>query len=349
MGKFKERTFIENLRSRFRTEHPYVITGIGDDTAVIKPKAGMDLLVTSDLMTEGVHFSLDYYQPEDVAWRILAANLSDIAAMGGKPLFFTMSLAIPPHLKDEEFIDRFIIGISHCSDEYEVELIGGDTSSSLYEMFIDVMMIGEVKEGKAIKRSGAAPGDLIYIIGTSGMSEAGLQLFLGGWWLERGQIIDPNGNELDKGLASEILLFLDSHLRPGPMIEAGRMLSERGLVTAMIDTSDGISTDLHHICEESNVGARLFYTSFNRDIFNILQKTDIKYDPRDWILNGGEDFSLLFTIKPADKDKLTDLFADYQEFPLTQIGEITDETGIVEIINEDGSREILEAGGWEHK
>jgi len=239
---FKEFDFVKKIREKFHETDPSLALGIGDDTAVLHVENGKEILVTCDLMTEGVHFSLDYYTPEDVGWRILAANLSDIASMGGKPLFFTMSAAIPPHLKEGDFLDRLLDGVHHCATRYSVQLIGGDTSSSVDKLFLDVSMIGSCEKGEAVKRSGAEPGDLIYLLGKPGRSEAGLKLFLNGWRIVNGRAVGPQGSAEKPVTELKVLKCLYSHLRPQPYVEEGRLLGRSGLLRSMIDTSDGLSS-----------------------------------------------------------------------------------------------------------
>ncbi len=345
---FKEFELIKKVREKFQIEDPLLVKGIGDDTAIFTSDFSTDFLITSDLMTEDVHFSLEYFEPEDIGWRILAANLSDIAAMGGKPLFFTISIAIPPHLKEGDFLDRFLDGLHACSSRYSVKLIGGDTSSSVDKLFIDITMIGSCENGQAVQRSGAEPGDLIYLLGKPGRSEAGLQLFLDGWRIEHGRAKNPDKTHVAMMKELGVLKCLYSHLRPQPLVYEGSILGRSGLLTSMIDTSDGLSSDLYHILEESNVGAFLESEIFENPLYEIMSPDLDAADPLEYILHGGEDFLLLFTIRPDKKTELEKLLKESQIYEFRQIGIITDRKLEMRYVDHEGSSRLLAPGGWEH-
>ena len=349
MKKFSELDFIKEIREMIPFYNNRVIKGIGDDTAVIRCAENTDLLYTCDLMTEGVHFSLDYFTPGDIGWRALAANISDIASMGGKPLYFTLSVAVPPHLKTGSFLDEFIKGIIECAGKYGVHLIGGDTSSSKESLFIDISMIGETETGKALMRSGASPGDFIYILGNPGKAEAGLQLFLKGWRLSKLAAVSPEGQTLNARENEIITRIMLTHLRPAPCVEAGRKLSETGIPSAMIDTSDGISTDLFHICEESGVGAELNYSAFDEIELTAVKELLPELDIYNCLVNGGEDYTLLFTV-PEQKKKILESLNPSSVIPPPRcIGKITKESGRMTIDIPGKGKMPLKPSGWEHR
>jgi thiamine-monophosphate kinase len=349
MKTFKELEFINGLRKKISRGGSGIVAGIGDDTAIISCSSKKDLLITCDLMTEGVHFSLDYFKPADVGWRALAANLSDIASMGGRPLYFTLSVAVPPHLKKGNFLDEFLEGLLECAEKYGVSLIGGDTSSSKTGLFMDIAMIGEVEKGSALRRSGASPGDMIYVLGNPGMSEAGLRLFLSGWRFKDGGVYDPGGKKYKTEKSEPVFTVMLAHLRPVPCLEAGRILSERRIPSAMIDTSDGISTDLFHICEESGVGAELDYSAFDESELNSVREVLPDLDTYYCMINGGEDYSLLLTVPEENRGKIEELRkTDLSPLPRL-IGKITGRAGVMEIKLPGGEIRKLEPGGWEHR
>jgi thiamine-monophosphate kinase len=300
-------------------------------------------------MTEDIHFSLKYFEPEDIGRRILAANLSDIASMGGKPRYFTISIAIPPHLKEGDFLSRLTDGIHESADIYNVKLIGGDTCSSKDKLFIDIMMIGSCPSGTALRRSGAKPGDLVYILGKLGRAEGGLRLFQAGWRLADGRAISPDGKM--QGTIRELTLLkcMYSHLDPQPMIHEGMILRESSLVNAMIDTSDGLSSDIYHICEESGVGAIINGGAFDTGFFKPLLDSGLDFDPRDLILNGGEDFLLLFTVPAENKNKIEDLLLSKGIHDFSRIGIITDEKLQLKLERTNSKVSEIKPSGWEHK
>jgi thiamine-monophosphate kinase len=348
MKIFKELEFIRDLRKKVPSGGNDLIAGIGEDTAIISCSCEKDLLVTCDLMAEGVHFSLDYFKPADIGWRALAANLSDIASMGGRPLYFTMSIAVPPYLKSGPFLDEFLDGLLRCVAEYNVTLIGGDTSSSKAGLFIDIAMIGETEKGRALRRAGAKPGDFIYILGNPGRAEAGLRLFQAGWRFEKGRVCFPAGKNPDSEQLATISIIMLAHIHPEPCVKAGRMLSDKRIPSAMIDTSDGISTDIFHICEESGVGADLDYSAFDEGELNVVKEVLPELDVFNCIINGGEDYSLLFATSEENSVRIEELRKiDFYPEPRL-VGKITDRAGIMEIKLPDGKIRKLKPGGWEH-
>lgn len=349
MKTFSELEFIKNIRDKIRNNDANLIAGIGDDTAIISCSGEKDLLFTCDLMTEGVHFSLDYFTPADIGWRSLAANLSDIASMGGRPLYFTLSIAVPPHLKKGSFLDEFLEGLLDCAKRYGVILIGGDTSSSKDTLFIDIAMIGETEKGKALRRCSASPGDLIYVLGNPGRAEAGLRLFIAGWRFKEGKVFSPDGQKLEGKNADLISQIMLAHLRPEPCLSAGKILAENNIPSAMIDTSDGISTDLFHICEESGVGAEIDYSAFDENELNAVKEILPGLDVFHCIINGGEDYSLLFTA-PEEKNIIIKSLKTDILFPAPRlIGRITESAEQMMIAVPGKEKEILRSSGWEHK
>jgi thiamine-monophosphate kinase len=311
------------IPARSNSQRTSIIAGIGDDCAVlrfsgIKGKK-LDTLVTTDFSLEGIHFRRDWYSPESVGHRCLARGLSDIAAMGGDPVAAFLSLAVPRDVP-QFWIRRFMHGLLTSANEYGVVLSGGDTAESPQGILADIVVVGSVPRGKALLRSGARPGDRIYVSGELGGSAAAVK-----------EMMKNPKRKLNPRNYSR-------HFFPEPRIELGRVLREKGLASAMIDTSDGLSTDLIHICEESGVGAEVQAEA--------IPPAKAGKPPREvdleLALHGGEDYELLFTA-PRSK-RIPSRIVGVR---ITQIGHITRSRKIV-LTNRLGQGVELKPQGWEH-
>jgi thiamine-monophosphate kinase len=303
--------------------NPAVLTGIGDDCAVLRPlpRRGKqtDALVTTDFTLEGIHFRRGWHSAESVGHRCLARGLSDIAAMGGEPVAAFLSLALPRDLP-QSWVGRFARSLTSLAERYSVTLAGGDTAESPNGILADIVVVGTVPKGKAVLRSQAKSGDGIYVSGELGGSAAAL------WQMRKKPRRKLNPREYPR------------HFFPEPRIELGRILRERGLASAMIDTSDGLSTDLAHICAESGVGAELQAEGIPRaSVGKPAREVDLQF-----ALHGGEDYELLFTA-PYGK-RIPSRIAG---IPITQIGHITRQRKIF-LRNQDGVGYELQPRGWEH-
>lgn len=313
------------MRSEFdlinNIKKKYSLRNVGDDCAVLPKNDTHDLIITTDMLVEDIDFRLSWTKAEYLGHKTLAVSLSDIAAMGGKPIWAMLSMAVPESLWKGRFLDEFYDGWHNLAGKYGVELVGGDISRSPDKLVIDSIVAGETVKDKAILRSTAMPGDLIFVSGSLGGAAAGLSL------LENGKVKE----------ASELIL---RQLKPEPRNELALQLSAQNIPSAMIDLSDGLSADLGHVCEASGVGAKIYTQRIPVDKNLILAgfTADAALDPA---LNGGEDFELLFTVNRASKSALAGM-------DVTNIGEITDETGVVNIIDERGTSTILEAKGFRH-
>jgi len=307
-----ELELIQRIRRAAARGHTNPSHGIGDDCAVLDIPHGHEVLITTDFSLEGVHFRREWHPPDSVGHRCLARGLSDIAAMGGIPRTAFLSLALPADLP-QRWADEFIRGLLRLARRYSVTLAGGDTAQSANGILADIIVVGSIPKGKAILRSGAHPGDLIYASGTLGASVATLEK------LRAGKKLHPHMHS--------------RHFYPDPRIALARYLSEHKLASAMIDTSDGLSTDLRHICEESRVGAIVDAAALpiTRD-GNALQLA----------LHGGEDYELLFTTPPNKK-----LPTEIASVPITRIGAITSGKQI-KLQSPDGKLQPLPARGWQH-
>ena len=286
--------------------------GIGDDCAVVDLPKGHETLVTTDFSLEGVHFRREWHPAESVGHRCLARGLSDIAAMGGEPRAAFLSLALPAELS-QEWVDNFFTGFLKLAKRYSVQLAGGDIAESPAGVLADIVALGSVPKGKAVLRSGARVGDFVYVTGTLGASVAALQL------LREGKRIRPKAHL--------------RHFYPDPRIEVGRYLREKKLASAMIDTSDGLSVDLRHICDESGVGVVIYAESLPR----LAGSRGLQF-----ALHGGEDYELLFTARP--KAKVPGLITGVA---VTRIGEIVRGDSI-QLGDSHGRTKPLLSAGWQH-
>ena len=291
--------------------------GIGDDAAILRVPSGHEMLVTTDFSLEGVHFRREWHPPESVGHRCLARGLSDIAAMGGEPVAAFLSLALPTELP-QKWVDGFLRGLTALARKHGVALAGGDTSASPDGILADIIVVGSSPVGKAVRRTGAKPGDSIYVTGELGASAKALAAMY---------------ENPKKRLSPKKHL---RHFFPEPRLALARYLREHKIVTAMIDLSDGLSTDLHHICDESGVGA-----SISARLIPCAEGASLKQ-----ALDGGEDYELLFTA-PAGR-KVPRKIAGVA---VTRIGEILRTRKVSIWTQSEGAkakRSALVAGGWEH-
>lgn len=313
-----EKLLINRIR---RSAHPgkHVLHGIGDDCAVIRLPRRHEALVTTDFSLEGVHFRREWHPPDSVGHRCLTRGLSDIAAMGGEPIAAFLSLAAPRNLP-QKWIDSFLDGLLRLARKFRVVLAGGDIAESPSGVLADIVVLGSVPSGKAILRSGARPGDSIYVTGRLGESAAMIKQLLSGKRLS-GRIAD-----------------YPAHFFPTPRIAVGRVLREKTIASAMIDISDGLSTDLDHICKESTVGATIHARALP---LARLGKTARRVDLNS-ALHGGEAYELLFTA-PQRKPVPSSIAA----VPITKIGEIVGQRGM-RLENLEGKLQRLVPKGWQH-
>src|SRR2546423_5533165 len=252
--------FVQHIRQRARNQierlgdssslipHPSSLSlGIGDDAAIIQQQSGRETVITTDLLIEDIDFRLNSTTPWLLGYKALAVSLSYIAAMGARPRYALLSIGIPRQIWDTNFTDEFYEGFFALAETYRVALIGGDVSRTPERIVIDSIVIGEAARDRSVRRSGARPGDHIFVTGALGGAAAGLRL------LERGSRLQTKPSSSSRAQAIEQLIL--RQLRPAPRVPWGALLGEEHLATAMIDISDGLSSDLTHLCRESNVGA----------------------------------------------------------------------------------------------
>jgi thiamine-monophosphate kinase len=312
-----EKSIIERIRFHAKRRRTTVRLGIGDDCAALRMLPGHEVLVTTDLSLEGIHFRRQWHPPEVVGHRCLTRGLSDIAAMGGRPIAAFLSLAPPPDLS-QSWLDRFLAGLLRLADAFQMTLAGGDVAQSPAGILADIVVVGSAPKGKAVPRSGAKPGDRIYVTGELGGSAAALGLLFSGRKLRPADF--------------------PQHFLPQPRIVVGEFLRQKRLASAMIDVSDGFSTDLTHICEESEVGAEIQADAIPlARVGKPRREVDLQS-----ALHGGEDYELLFTA-PRSK-QVPRRIADV---PITQIGHITWRKRVI-LMNARGVGLELRPQGWEH-
>jgi len=340
--------FINKIRvlAQERGASSGLVRGIGDDAAVLKPLVGSDVIVSTDLLVEDVDFRRDTTHPNLLGHKTLAVSLSDVAAMGARPRWALLSIGVPNDVWQSEFLDKFYEGFFELAARYYVGLIGGDVSRTPEKIVIDSIVIGECLPEREVYRSGAAPGDQIYVTGFLGDAAAGLRLIERGARLHS-QTTSQSLPSLIGEAASErhpIDRLLLRQLQPEPRVGWGLLLGDKQLATAMIDISDGLSSDLNHLCTESKVGALIDASSIPIDPFVKDLSGRRALDPLMLALHGGEDFELLFTVKP---ESIANLPTRVDGVSVTRIGEITEASDGVRI--SEGSRTWnLEPGGWEH-
>jgi thiamine-monophosphate kinase len=313
---------VKVLGGRLQTSRK-VHLGIGDDAALLRPRAGHELILTCDWFLEGTHFIRDRHPSDSIGWKCLARALSDIAAMGGAPRCFLLSLALPAS-HTASWLEEFLGGLGRASRRFGCALAGGDTTHRK-EILIHITAVGEIRTGRATLRSGARPGDIIYVSGNLGAAELGLHAVRG----SRRRVA------LNNPLA-------EKHLYPEPRLRLGQWLANHRLASAMMDLSDGLSSDLPRLCTASGVGARLAGEAIPQ-----LQDSDaarkLGLDPADLALHGGEDYELLFTVPPK---KVRSLPSSFQGVKLTPIGRITPKAKLL-VCDENGGERPLAAGGWD--
>ncbi len=322
--------FIERIGAGCLIRPEGVVKAIGDDAAVIRPPAGELLLVTTDLLVERVHFLRAATSGFNLGYKALAVNLSDIAAMGGTPREAFVSIAVPGDC-DVDYLDDLYRGMKDLAALHGVNILGGDTTGSAADLVINVALVGTAAESQVLYRSGARSGDAICVTGCLGDSRAGLHLILNG---------------LAQDSAGRRALF-EAHVLPRPCLAEGRYLAACGGVSAAIDLSDGLSSDLGHVCACSGVGARI--EEARLPLSGPLKAfcREFGFDPVEFALAGGEDYVLLCTVAAEAAQRVAAGFRRRFDRPLHTIGEITP-GGSMERVGAGGAAVGLEPGGWDH-
>lgn len=330
------RLIAQGARRKFQTHHSstvrelaskWVRLGPGDDAAILSPSGKTDWVLSCDAFVENVHFRRKLHPPDSVGYKSLARATSDLAAMGAVPRYFLLTLALPKPMA-RSWLTDFLKGMARASRELGIFIIGGDTTAGPI-VAISMTVLGEVPQGKAILRSGASAGDLIYVSGELGRAQLGLDLVLAG------RALDP-----------KLRAAVGQHFYPKIQIELGAWLAKSRLATAMMDLSDGLSTDLARLCSASEVGARIYADKIpDPEIASFISKKlgNRKFDPLQMALHGGEDYELLFTVSPNHARRL-ERAPNFRK--LTAIGEITKSKKIM-LIDRAGKESLLKPLGWD--
>ena len=296
--------------------------GIGDDAALLIPRPGFQTILTCDWFLEGSHFLLDKHPAESIGWKCLARAVSDVSAMGGAPTHFLLSLAIP-ETHTGPWLDRFLRGLALAARRFDCRLAGGDTTRH-DQILINVTVVGEIRDDRAVPRSRAKPGDLIYVTGRLGEAEFGLRSLL------QNRRAGPRDSRCVK-----------KHLYPEPRLALGQWLAGKRIATSMMDLSDGLSSDLPRLCAASGVGARIVTSKLPK--LKLRGESPKDLDLTELALNGGDDYELLFTVRPSRARRLP---AKFQGIPLNCIGEITRQPRLL-LLEPGGREETLPARGWD--
>jgi thiamine-monophosphate kinase len=334
-SRIREFDLIRALKRRYGTKRLGIVQGIGDDAAVIASHPNRRYVLTTDLLAEGIHFDRRTAAFHDIGFRAAIANLSDIAAMGATPEYLLVSLAIPRDATARQ-VEQLYAGMMGACRPYRVQLIGGDTSGSKGGWFVNITLVGSSDSGRMLLRSGARAGDDLYVTGTLGDSRAGLHL------LQR-----PRGAAQGRSLLAAHRRFLmRRHLRPTARIREGRWLSN-GWATSAIDLSDGLSGDLRHLCEASEVGVLLELAELPVSSACRQYASSVKQHPEALALAGGEDYELLFTV-PARHRARFERASAQQHVQVTRVGTMTPAKKGLRMTLPDGRQRPLPFSSYEH-
>jgi thiamine-monophosphate kinase len=334
LGEIGEFGLIDRIKVVTKLQNSSSVLGIGDDAAVIQ--SGEDLLLLStDILTEGIHFDLTYTPIKHLGYKAVAVNVSDIAAMNGVPQQIIIGLALSNRFSVEA-IEELYKGIQLACDNYKVDLVGGDTTSSRAGLMISISVLGKTKAGEITYRSTAKKGDLVCLTGDLGGAYMGLQV------LEREKQVFLSNPEMQPQLEDKDYI-VQKQLRPEARMDIVHELKElKILPTAMIDISDGLASEILHICKSSGTGATIYEDKLPIDDITYKTAREFNIDPLTCILNGGEDYELLFTIKQEDFPKL-------KNHPdITVIGHITDKDSGVNLVTKGENVVPVKAQGWVH-
>ncbi|MBQ3629584.1 MAG: thiamine-phosphate kinase [Bacteroidaceae bacterium] len=335
---------IKRLTQDIELKNPETKKGVGDDCAVLEYDSEKEVLVTTDLLMEGVHFDLTYMPMKHLGYKSAIVNFSDVYAMGGTPKQITVSLALGKRFSVED-MDDFYVGLRLACDEYGVDIVGGDTTSSMTGLAISITCIGECPKGKAIYRNGAKETDLICVSGDLGAAYMGLQLLEREKDVYYGQVADAKAQGKEAGdfqpdfAGKEYLL--ERQMKPAARRDIIQALREAGIQpTSMMDISDGLSSELMHICSLSNVGCRIYEERIPLDYQTAVMAEELNMNVTTCALNGGEDYELLFTVPISDHEKVSNI----KDVKL--IGHITKPELGLALITRDGNEFELKAQGW---
>ena len=331
IGEFGLIRRISDLLKKEGIRSDRVTVGIGDDTASFLPRPGYELLVTCDCMVESRHYLPGHISPFNLGRRAMTLNISDIGAMGGRPLYALVSLGLRGEIPVQD-IEEMYRGFLAELNPFGASIIGGNLTQSGNGMFIDITLIGEVGQGKGVRRSGARPGDAILVTGYPGQAAAGLQLLLHA----------PDDSKL---LEQPLVKVYNT---PSHRAQLGEAIAQAGCATAMIDTSDGFLGDLGHICEESGVGAELLQEKI--PVSEDLRQAALLLhrDPYGFFLGDSDDYELVITCRPQDVALLRSIVTRCCPAPLAEVGRITGSSREITLLLPDGNRRPVKPLSWDH-
>jgi len=331
IGEFGLIRRINTLVNKEGVRSERVTLGIGDDTASFLPQPGYEVLVTCDCMVEGRHYLPGKISPFDLGRRAMTLNISDIGAMGGRPLYALVSLGLKPEILVRD-VEEMYRGFIEELNQLGASIIGGNLTTSGDGMFIDITLVGEVEQGKKVCRSGARPGDIILVTGHPGQAAAGLQLLLR----------SPDDSRI---LGHPLVKIYNT---PSHRAQLGEAIAKAGYATAMIDTSDGFLGDLGHICEESGVGAELFKEKL--PVSEALREAALMLhrDAYDFFLGDSDDYELVITCSSRDVALLHSIADRCCPVPLTEVGRITEQAREITLVLPEGDRRPVKLSGWDH-
>lgn len=325
---------IDRLTEGIVHRQPTTIKGVGDDAAVIDTGEKY-LLVTKDLLLEGIHFDLTYYPLSHLGYKAISVNISDICAMNGTPHQVVVGIGLSSRFPLEA-VEELYKGIYAACEKFGVDLVGGDTTSSVQGLVLSVTALGTVDKDKVVYRSGAHEGDLLCVSGDLGGAYAGLLV------LEREKAVFKANPEMQPDLEGHDYI-LERQLKPEARMDIVRMLADLGVKpTSMIDISDGLASEIKHLSKHSDIGCAVYEEKIPIDQSTYDTARSFKMDPTTYTMNGGEDYELLFTISPDDYEKVKSLPE------ITVIGHMTEKNEGVRLITRSGPVVPIEAQGWDH-
>lgn len=336
VNKLGEFGLIDHLTKDFSLRQETSVLGVGDDAAIIATGGQEQLLVSTDMLVEGIHFDLTYAPLKHLGYKSVVVNISDICAMNGRPQQITISLAISNRFSVEA-LDEFYAGVRLACEHYGVDLVGGDTTSSNKGLYISVTAIGRAPESRISRRSGAKEGDILCITGNLGAAYLGLQI------LEREKRIYLENPGVQPDMGQNAQYLLERQLKPEARTDMVDAFAKADLVpTAMIDVSDGLASEVFHLCKSSGLGAIVEESGVPIHQDAQLQALDFNLDPITCALSGGEDYELLFTVDPKDLDKVRFMPDIYI------CGEMVAASEGVKLHTKGGNIHDLKAQGWNH-
>lgn len=335
LNELGEFGLIDKLTGHFTTHVSTTLKGVGDDAAVISVSDDEAMLVSTDMLLEGVHFNLMYTPLMHLGYKAVIVNLSDIFAMNAKPQQITVSIAVSNRFPLEA-LEELYAGIKKACDLYQVDLVGGDTTSSLSGLMISITAVGKAKKSEIVYRSGARENDLLVVSGDLGGAYMGLQL------LEREKEVFKSNPDMQPDLEGNDYL-LERQLKPEARQDVIRFLKQLDVKpTSMIDISDGLASEIFHLCKNSDLGCTVYDEKIPIDAKTSMAALDFNIDPVTCALNGGEDYELLFTVSMQDYDKIKG------NPHMSVIGHMTDKNSGVNLVDKNGAIIPLKAQGWNH-